>query len=211
MFTPARSRTASLLLEDRPCGATTAPAAPLTRAGQSCERCQPREGEIPFGDGPCAAANRGAPMGTGRSTRSTPPGRAGRGARRSHPREQRRRRPRRPPIAEICVRNQCALHPTAGAARELPRCGRGASDDGSDLLEGHGEHVVKHEMRDARPESAFSKTTRSARPTESARSASCSRSSSSARLTTGSGINGQGFTSRSVVRLRDAETAGQSR
>ena len=38
-----------------------------------------------------------------------------------------------------------ALHPAAGAAGELPRRGRGAPHDGSDLLEGHGEHVVQHE------------------------------------------------------------------
>src|SRR5919199_1136638 len=38
-----------------------------------------------------------------------------------------------------------SLDAPAGAARELPCCGRRAAHDGSDLVEGHGEHVVHHE------------------------------------------------------------------
>ena len=36
------------------------------------------------------------------------------------------------------------MHPAAGTAGELPRRGRGAAHDGSDLVEGHGEHVMQH-------------------------------------------------------------------
>ena len=38
-----------------------------------------------------------------------------------------------------------SLHPAPRAARELPRRGRGAPDDGRDLVERHAEHVVQHE------------------------------------------------------------------
>ena len=38
-----------------------------------------------------------------------------------------------------------SLHPAAGAAGELPGCGRRATHDGGDLVEGDGEHVVQHE------------------------------------------------------------------
>jgi hypothetical protein len=41
-----------------------------------------------------------------------------------------------------------AAQTTAGAACELPRCCRLASDDRCDLFERHGKHVVQHE-RDA--------------------------------------------------------------
>ena len=37
------------------------------------------------------------------------------------------------------------MHPAAGAAGKLPRGVGRAPDDGSDLVEGHGEHVVQHE------------------------------------------------------------------
>ncbi len=37
------------------------------------------------------------------------------------------------------------MHPAAGAAGELPRGVGRAPHDGSDLVEGHGEHVVQHE------------------------------------------------------------------
>ena len=39
----------------------------------------------------------------------------------------------------------CSLHPAASAARELSRRGWGAFHDRSDLVEGHGEHVMQHE------------------------------------------------------------------
>jgi hypothetical protein len=39
----------------------------------------------------------------------------------------------------------CALDPVAGAAGELLGGGRGALNDRSDLVEGHGEQVVQHE------------------------------------------------------------------
>ncbi len=49
-------------------------------------------------------------------------------------------------LAEIRIGNRGrSLHPATGPARELSGCGRGAPDDGSDLIERHGEHVVKHE------------------------------------------------------------------
>ena len=49
-----------------------------------------------------------------------------------------------PLAGEIGVgRNGCSLHPAAGAAGELPRGGRGAPHDGSDLLEEHRAHVVE--------------------------------------------------------------------
>jgi len=35
----------------------------------------------------------------------------------------------------------------AGAAGELLGCVRGSADDGPDLVEGHGEHVVQHERQ----------------------------------------------------------------
>ena len=38
-----------------------------------------------------------------------------------------------------------SLHPAACAAGELPCRGRRAPHDGSDLIEGHGEHIVQHE------------------------------------------------------------------
>jgi len=51
-----------------------------------------------------------------------------------------------PLASEISIGN-CGrtLHPATCAARELPCRGRGAPHDGSDLVEGHGEHVVQDE------------------------------------------------------------------
>src|SRR5262245_65262191 len=46
---------------------------------------------------------------------------------------------------EIGVRDRRALDAASGAARELARGGRGASNDWRDVLEGHGEHVMQHE------------------------------------------------------------------
>ena len=93
-------------------------------------------------------------------------------------------------------------YPAARAAGELPCCARGAPHDGSDLLEGHGEHVVQHEREPPAGESVSS-TTSSARPTESASSASCSGSIPSSRLTIGSGTRAargslRGFSCREV-------------
>ena len=65
--------------------------------------------------------------------------------------------------------------PGPGAARGWPAGAprRGALDDGGDLLERHGEHVVQHE-REPLGGISVSSTTSSARPTESASTASCS-------------------------------------
>jgi len=46
---------------------------------------------------------------------------------------------------EIGVRHLRSLYPAACTAGELPGGGRGASHDGTDLVEGDGEHVVQDE------------------------------------------------------------------
>ena len=133
----------------RPRGATTSPAAPLTSAGRA-NAGEPRDRAAPARPRPRAPRiSRSARRAQRRRGRpgARRPGRAPPAARRSRRRGRPPGRPRPARAGGPGPRRAPAppLHPAAGAAGELPRGGRRAPDDGRDLVERHGEHVVQHE------------------------------------------------------------------
>ena len=119
---------------------------------------------------PRTSGSRPGPHRCARRRAAPRPGRAARAAPRS--RRPARRRGRRSTTSRWRARSASGrraapLHPPPGAAGQLPGRGRGAADDGRDLVERHGEQVVQHEGQPLGGASVSS-TTSSARPTESA-------------------------------------------